>query len=74
MNVSMNHDWARFKALGIARLGRPGFAAWLDHAAFVMRLEAAREEANAAYRANQQRAGFRLVGGSPEEALHGEIG
>lgn len=48
MNVSMNADWARFKARGIALLGRPGFADWLDHAAQVVRAEARREAANAA--------------------------
>ncbi len=49
MNVSMNQDWARFKAAGIAKLGRPGFAEYLEHAAAVVRTEAKREANNAAY-------------------------
>lgn len=49
MNISMNADWARFKAHGIRALGRPGFAEWLDYAAAMMRAEAKREAANAAY-------------------------
>ena len=49
MNVGMNADWARFKKLGIERLGRPGFAEWLDHAAEVVRTEAKREAAAAAH-------------------------
>lgn len=60
MNVSMNADWARFKARGIALLGRPGFADWLDHAADAVRAEAQREAANAAAAA-QSGAHVRLV-------------
>lgn len=39
MNVSTNPDWARFKVLGIARLGYAGFADWLEYAAHQIRAE-----------------------------------
>lgn len=53
MKVSMNADWARFKAHGVRALGRPGFADWLEHAAAVVRAEAKREAANAKYLAQR---------------------
>ena len=67
MNISMNADWARFKARGIALLGRPGFADWLDHAAAVVRTEARREAANAAAAARSG-AHVRLVTDQQEQA------
>lgn len=61
MNVGMNADWARFKKLGIERLGRPGFAEWLEHAAKVVRVEAQREASNAEYAVQERRQQIRVV-------------
>lgn len=49
MNISMNAEWASFQRRGIAKLGRGGFAEWLQHAADVVRAEAKREAIDAAY-------------------------